>query len=255
MIKMPEVVSHEGIKAAEKPQASLSLVQSQATQQLGMLESGLVHASLKPIVQAKVKKVMNYVRATKDEYEHGTEDQKKAIKAKAHSLVMLGAGTRIFNEELCYALWGEATETAGELSFFYCPLLVWPSANVKETPPLEVVLGEAPSRMKAAFLSYYFWDAIVNFDAETAKWMMAPDITYYWGGYNSLKGYYDVSMTLPYVGFPEDTKISNPVAWHCDTASCIVPIKAWAGHSNYVMSSFGNGGKCSEVIIPMNLWR
>ena len=54
------------MKAGEKPQASLSLVQAETTQQLGMFESGVLHASLKPIVKAKVNKVISFIHKTKE---------------------------------------------------------------------------------------------------------------------------------------------------------------------------------------------
>merc|ERR550514_2709174 len=104
MIKMPDAVAPETVK----PKASLSLVQAQTSTQLGMFESGVLHSSLKPIVKAKVNKVVNFIKSSKDEYEHGTADQKKAIQAKAESLIMIGTGTRNFNLELCQELWSES---------------------------------------------------------------------------------------------------------------------------------------------------
>merc|ERR1719263_924795 len=127
MIKMPDAVAHESIKA--KPRASLSLAQEQTTQKLGMFESGVLHASLKPIVKAKVNKVINFIQSTKEDYAHGTEDQKKVIQQKAESYVMQGSGTRAFNEELCMELWGEATEMSGYLSFYYCPNVIFPMVS------------------------------------------------------------------------------------------------------------------------------
>jgi hypothetical protein len=162
MIKMPEAVTSQIIKAGEKPQASLSLVQAETTQQLGMFESGVLHASLKPIVAAKVNKVMSFIHKTKDEYKHGTEDQKKAIQDKATSLIMNGMGTRAYNIALCEELWSEYTEIAGVLSFYFCPALIFPATNLAGAPPLSVVKGEGASRLRSAFLTEYFEEHVVQ---------------------------------------------------------------------------------------------
>merc|ERR1719191_1313030 len=242
MIKMPEAVAESIIKAGEKPQANLALVQTETTQQLGMFESGMLHASLKPIVKAKVNKVMNYIRATKDEYKDGTEDQKKAIQDKASSLVMMSMSTRGVNTELCEALWSEFTEQAGKLSFQYCPGLVFPTTSVAGAPPLKLVKTDGVSRLRAAFLTEYFWKFMLSHHTAAVTEFLDKKVCYYWGGSEGFCGFDAVSRVLPYVGFPEGSKLSNPVFWHCDTTTCIAPVKAWAEHRNYCLTTFGAGG-------------
>merc|ERR1719265_1599133 len=95
------------------PELPVALVQGQveATSHLSkMLESGVIHSELKPIVLAKVTKVMNFLQSTKEEYESGTVDKKKELQQKAEMMIMQNAGTRSFNKGLCEALWGETTE-------------------------------------------------------------------------------------------------------------------------------------------------
>merc|ERR1719487_2924023 len=108
MIKMPDAVAPEASKSQTntEPQASLSLVQ--ANTELGMFESGVLAASMKPIVKAKAKKVISFIKNSKDAYEHGTEEQKKDIQGKAESLIMMGTGTRAFASDLCEMLWSES---------------------------------------------------------------------------------------------------------------------------------------------------
>lgn len=273
MIKMPEAVG-EIIKAGEKPAASLSLVQAETTQQLGMFESGVLHSSLKPIVKAKVNKVANYIRATQDEYAHGTEDQKKEIQNKASSLIMQSMGTRGANGELCELLWSLMTDLAGALSFFYCPSIAFPSAFVAGAPPYSVVKGSGASRLRSAFLTEYFWEAMLSASKSKIKDMLGAGVMYYWGASDGAKGYTDVGphakmpksgggltgknmveVVLPYIGFPVGSKLSNPVDWHCDTTTCIAPVRAWAWHSNYCLTTFSADGLVTEVIIPLSLWR
>lgn len=252
-IKMPEVVAQQ--TANTKPQASLSLVQSETNTQLGMFESGVLHGSLKPIVKAKVKKTMNFVRSTKDQYEHGTTEEKKAIQAKAESLIMTSTGTREYNEELCMALWSEYSEIAGILSFAFCPSLIFPATNLAGAPPLASVQGSAPTRLRSAFLTQYFWNAELSKDVSSVQSMLSPGVCYYWGQTDGICGVDKVSKTLPYIGFPADSKLSDPVQWHCDTTSCIAPVKAWAEHSNFCLLTFDSTGKVTEAIVPLDLWR
>jgi hypothetical protein len=258
MIKMPEAVTQTIIKAGEKPQADLALVQVETNQQLGMFESGVLHASLKPIVKAKVKKVMNFIHDTKDEYEHGTEDQKKSIRDKATSLVMMDAGTRGYNGELCIDLWNEATEVAGALSHFYCPGLVFPDSGFfsYQMPQYKSVQGSGPSRLRSAWLSFIFLKDLISYSSEAAILdFLADDVSYYWGRGDGLLGKAKVGKTLPYIGFPEDTWIHSPVEWHCDMTSCLAPVTAWSHQENYILTTFGGGGLLSEIIIPLYIWR
>jgi len=251
-IKMPESV------AAPKTMAkgpSASLVQDQVTTQLGMFESGILHSSLKPIVKAKVNKVVSFIAATKEDYQHGTADRKKAIQQKAETLVMAGAGTRGFNHELCNNLWSESTEMAGYLSFYYCPSLVFPSNDLSGAPPYKTVASGEPSRLKSAFLTQYFWDAMLSGGKNTVVEMLAENVCYYWGNQPGVCGKQFVERTLPYIGFPDSSKVSSPVNWHCDTTTCIAPVTAWAQHSNYCLLTFGGGGRITEAIIPLDLWR
>lgn len=253
MIKMPEAI--DIIKAGEKPRASLALVQADTTQQVGMFESGVLHASLKPIVKAKVNKVISFIHKTKDEYQHGTEDQKKAIQDKATSLIMQGMGTRAYNLALCEELWSEYTEIAGVLSFYFCPALIFPATNLAGAPPLSTVKGEGASRLRSAFLTEYFWKSMLSNNKKAVIDFLSDDVTYYWGASTGLVGKKQVSQVLPYIGFPEGSKLSNPVEWHCDTTTCIAPVKAWAEHMNYCLLTFGAGGDVTEAIVPLSLWR
>lgn len=252
-IKMPEVVAQQ--TATTKPQASLSLVQSEANTQLGMFESGVLHGSLKPIVKAKVKKVMNFIQTTKDQYEHGTEEERKSMMAKAESFIMTGTGTRGYNEELCAQLWTSATEAASTLSFFYCPSIVFPSNDLTGTPPMDTIKSSPESRLRSAFLTQYFWNAMLSKESQTVTDFLAPTVSYYWGNMEGVKGKEKVSKIVAYIGFPEDSSLGNPVEWHCDTTTCIAPLKAWAQHENYCLTTFDASGLITEIIIPLQLWR
>merc|ERR550514_598712 len=259
MIKMPEAVTKDIIKAGEKPQADLALVQQvETTQQLGMFQSGVLHASLKPIVKAKVKKVMNLIHDTTEEYEHGTEQQKAALQEKATSLINIDMGTRAYSDLLCETLWNEATEMAGVLSHYYCPGIVYQEggALASYAPSAMSAMGATPSRLRSAYLSYYFFRNLISFaGTEETIDMLGTDVAYYWGAGAGLVGKAKVSKTLPYIGFPEDAWFHNLVEWKCDTACCLVPITGWSEMVNYGLSCFLANGKVSEVIIPLAIWR
>lgn len=258
-IKMPALAEPDTGYAMKPKSTSLSLVQAETGTQLGMFESGVLHASLKPILKAKVNKVMNFLQSTATEYEHGTVDQKSAIMSKAESLIMKGATTRGFNVELCNLLWGQATEESSTLSFYYCPTLVFPAQHAQGGPSYQTLQGEGPSRLRSAFLAQAFWRAVLGGSGGALQdkviEMLGSDVCYYWGNVPGVCGKESVARTLPYIGFPAESRLSNVVHWHCDTTSCLTPITAWAKSENYCLVTFGAGGKVSEVIIPLSLWR
>lgn len=269
-IKMPDAVTPEikatipEMKTQEKPQFSQSLVESQSASQLGMFESGVLKASLKPIVKAKVKKVAIFLETHKGEYEHATEDRRVELKSKLESLIMMGAGTRGFvNEELCNLLWGIPEEWAGGMSATYCPDIAYTQGSIKwfgstagndEMPPLLLLQESAPSRLRTAYLTQYFggfW--ILDLDSHVID-MLADDVTYF-DGTTTVVGKASVSMVFPTIGLPETARVLGPYRWHCDESTCIVPVLAWASHDNYCLFKFSSAGMVEEIIVPLNLWR
>jgi len=252
-IKMPDAAVPE--TKVEKKATSQSLVQAETGTQLGMFESGVLHASLKPIVKAKAQKVMDFLEATNEEYSHGTEDQKKTIQKKAHSLIMLGTGTRAFNLALCDLLWAALTEIASKLSNHYCPALIFPAQSAAGTPALAAVNADPPSRMRSAFLTQYFWGFMLGNNKNSVISMLDANVYYYWGNDAPLVGSVQVGKSMPFIGFPADSQLSHPTSWHCDATTCIAPVKAWSKHENYCLTTFKNTGKVTEVIVPLQLWR
>lgn len=269
-IKMPDAVTPEikaiipEIKAKEKPQISQSLVESQSTSQLGMFESGVLSASLKPIVKAKVKNVAIFIEKAKDAYEQGTEDQRKELKSKLESLIMLGAGTRGFvNDELCNLLWGLAEEWAGEMSSRYCPDVAYPNGAIEwkgelvgsdEYPPWVVVAKSEPSRLRSAFLCKYFSEDWIRGNVDEVISFLHPDVTYF-DGVTQITGKNHVSQLFPYIGLPFNAKMLPPYRWHVDKTTCLAPLLAWAEHDNYVMFTFNAVGQVTDIIVPLSLWR
>jgi hypothetical protein len=252
-IKMPEAVAVAASQKVAPKVASLSLVETSS--EVGMIESGVLSATLKPLVKAKVNKVMSFINTMKGEYEHGTEDQKKAVQSKAESLIMMGSSARGYNMALCDELWASMSELAGKLSFYFCPSLVFPAADAGSIPPLEVVMSGDPSRLRSAFLTSYFWSAAIGYNSFGVITMLAPTVCYYWGKDGNTCGRTKVMQKLPYIGWPSSTKLSDPVYWHCDSTTCIAPIKAWSDHQNYCLASFGPAGLVVEAIVPLVLWR
>jgi len=116
-----------------------------------MLESGIVGSELKPIVRAKVNNVLQFLQDQSEEYENGSSDVRKQVLRKAEDLIMQHSGTRSFNTELCKELWGQATEVASQLSFFYCPALAFPPVELSGTPSMKELQQQPPSRLRSAF--------------------------------------------------------------------------------------------------------
>jgi len=265
-IKMPDaVVSAEQLPMeklqefkTKTPKMSSALVENEkkalVESQQGMFESGVFDASLKPILKAKVNKVMNFLKSNSEEYEQGTADQKSAIIDKASSLIMTGTGVRGYNLELCHLLWAEATEEASKLSFMYCPALQFPPSDMAGIPPYTLVKAGVPSRLRSAYLTQHFWREMLTHHKRSIQMMMAPDICYYQGTGPGVCGHGHVSQSMPYVGFPDGTYVGEVVRWHCDTFSCLVPITAWGESENYCLSTFNEEGLVTEVIIPLDLW-
>jgi len=262
-IKMPDAIAPEeaehkirSFKVAHgAPETSGSLVQAETSSQLGMLESGVLHSSMKPIVKAKVKKVLNFIQNNKDTYETGTPEQKKELQQKAESLIMQGSGTRSFNLDLCNDLWNDISQWSGDLSFYYCPQLIFPDKSMSGTPPLNLAQTQSPSRLRSAFLTEYWWDAMLHGHQNQVIAMLDNDVCYYAGAGGGTCGIQDVSKIVPHLGFPTGSKVSRPVQWHCDTNSCIAPVKAWADHAQFCLTTWGSNGKLTEIIVPLNLWR
>lgn len=252
-IKMPEVVAQQTTNT--KPQASSSLAQTETNTELGMLESGVLHASLKSIVKAKVKKVMNFIKTNANEYEHGTAEEKKAIQTLADSLILPSTGTREYNKDLCNNIWSEQNELASTLGKVYCPTFVLPKTDLSAEPEYESVKKDPESRLRSAFLAKHFWDTLLDKDVNNFVAMLDPEVCYHWGDGPGHCGKEKVARTLPFIGFPGGTKKGDPVTWKCDTTSCIVPIKAWAEQSNYCLTTFGTNGLVKEVIVPLEQWR
>ena len=157
--------------------------------------------------------------------------------------------------ELCKLLWSSTSEIAGMLSFGLCPSLVFPSGDLPGTPGQATSAARPPSRTRSAFLTQSFWTAMFSHNDNDVIAMLAPSICYYTGNGEGLCGKDVVSQKLPYIGFPQTSHLSDPVYWHCDTTTCIAPVKAWAEDQKYCQTTFDGAGLVSEVIIPLDLWR
>lgn len=251
----------EGIKAEPSVKTALMEGETQAitntrsvSRLSNMLESGIVGSELKPIVRAKVNSVLQFLQDQSGEYENGSSDARKQVLRKAEDLIMQHSGTRSFNIELCKELWNEATEVASQLSFFYCPALTFPPTELTGTPSVKELQKQPPSRLRSAFLTQHFWRSMLHGGASEIVDMLDDDVCYYAGASPAVCGFGHVKGTLPHVGFPRDSQTALPVSWHCDTTSCLVPVKAWGQKENFVLTSWGHGGKLNEVIIPLDLW-
>jgi len=220
-----------------------------------MLENGVVHSELKPIVQNKVKKVMSFLQTIQETYSQSSYDKKKEFLKMAETLIMQNSGTRSFNKELCNLLWSESTEVAGQLSSYFCPTISYPSQALKtEAPPVKSLQLEPPSRERSAYLAQHFWNSLLSGNKKQVIDMLSDKVCYY-AGSDQQCGKQFVQQQLPYIGFPFDSKMSSPEQWHCDTTTCITPIRAWAKQQNYCMTTWGPDGKVTEVIVPVDLWR
>lgn len=227
-----------------------------------MLENGVIHSELKPIVQNKVKKVMNFLEVIKMQYDSGDTAQKKEFLKMAETLIMQNSGVRSFNPELCNALWGESHEAAAQLSSYFCPPITYPAGamstarggDVTGTPALKTLQIEPPSRQRSAYLSQYFWNFMLSRKSREVVDMLSDDVCYSQGNQKTC-GKEKVKAQLPYIGFPYDSSMSSPEQWHCDKNSCITPIRAWAQQQNYCLTKWDAHGKLTEVIVPLDLWR
>jgi len=251
----------EGIKAEPSVKAALmegetkAITNTKSVSKISqMLESGIVGSELKPIVRAKVNNVLQFLQDQSEEYENGSSDVRKQVLRKAEDLIMQHSGTRSFNTELCKELWGQATEVASQLSFFYCPALAFPPVELSGTPSMKELQQQPPSRLRSAFLTQHFWRSMLHGGGSEVVDMLDKDVCYYAGASPAVCGFNFVKGTLPHVGFPTGSQAALPVSWHCDTTTCLVPIKAWGQKENSVLTSWGNNGKLSEVIIPLDLW-
>jgi len=262
-IKMPDAVAPE-IKAiapdTEKPKMSQSLIQETSSMELDMVEGGVMDATMKPIVKAKVKKVMSFIQSRNDEYEHGTEDQRKALRSKAESLIMQSSGTRGYNEELCNELWGEATQWAGDMSTYYCPSITYPAWSMRweaggsDVPPYELLFQSKPSALRSAWLTDTWITHFLQAKVALVIDQFCDDVSYY-DGTTTIEGITKVSQTLPMIGMPWTSELTGPEYWICNTECCLTPVIAWAQRDNYFMSCYAESGCLKEVIIPLNLWR
>lgn len=256
-IKMPEASMPEKMTVKETPKVGLSFVQSHG--QVDMFENSILHSSLKPILAAKVKKTMTYFRHFKDEYEQGTVNERSAIREEAHALALNGMGLRNYNQELCWQLWGQTGELASTLSFFYCPSITFSDSQIRNFRNMEDIslgwIDQPLSRERSAHRTFGFWSNVLFGRGESFQYLYLKSDVKYW---SSSRGFWEgrdaVLQTLPYIGWPEASKLSNPVEWHCDLYSCIAPISAWSGQSNYVYAKFHSKG-IEEIIIPLDLWR
>merc|ERR1719272_1428497 len=155
-------------------------------------------------------------------------------------------GTRSFNVELCNDLWNEPTQWAGDLSFYYCPQLIFPTDDLSSKPKLLALHQQPPTRLRSAFLTQYFWDGMLKGSKNEVIDMLSDDVCYYTGSKPGTCGKQQGAQTLPYIGFPKDSEVTQPVKWRCDTQSCIAPVKAWASHTNFCLTAFAANGKATE---------
>lgn len=253
-IKMPEPITPDEKSVKEVPTVGLSLVQSES--KLDMFEMGILHASMKAIVNAKVKKTMNYIRHTKSEYEQGNVDQRMAIQDKAHALALDGQGTRDYNKELCWSLWGEQSQLASTLSFYYCPSLIYPVQSRRDKI-IDVTkwAGKPESRVRSAELTWYLWNCVLYSTVSGVVAFLDPSVTYSTSHNYMVAGKDRVAKILPFIGFPDGSFLTNSVEWHCNLEACIAPIQAWAAQKNFVYSKYSSKGQALEVIVPLKLWR
>lgn len=244
-IKMPEAISAPKMAPLEK---------GQELSALDKVSEAPSSAPQKPMIKAKLHKITQFLNRVKGEYEEGTDDQKKAIQTKAFSLIMNSATMRTEGDELCQLLWGSTTPISAYLSWYYCPSLVFDPVYTNTSLPASVATS-APSRLRSALLTKAFFVSMLTKDTDGVDFMLAPSICYHNGAQHKLCGKGKVMRTVPYIGFPTSSSLSEPAFWHCDTTTCIAPLTAWAHHQNYVLTSFGPAGKVVELIIPLSLWR
>merc|ERR1719161_2583872 len=124
----------------------------------------------------------------------------------------------------------------------------------ESNPDYELVAASPPSRLRAAFLSKFFWKDMLTKNVAAVTASLAKDVCYYYGSAPGICGKLKVAKKLPYIGFPQGSVLANPVYWHCDVNSCLIPMKAWGDAQNYVLTTFGSSGNVTEVIVPLSLW-
>lgn len=242
-IKMPQAVASAKMVPPAKAQEVQSLVSAAPSS-----------AAQESMIKAKVHKVIQFVSSAEDEYAQGTEDQKKSILTKTHSLIMLGAGSRGANFELCNVIWSWGTLLTSTMAYYYCPRVI-PMSDYLPSPSLESVAMEPPSRLRSAYLTAYAWDYILWGDTSSILSFIGED-TWFFNGVWHFGGFEELRNVIPYIGFPSDTFATEPVYWHCDTWQCIAPIQAWAKHQNYCLTSFYPfSRRWNAIVVPLDLWR
>jgi hypothetical protein len=251
-INMPRVV-----KAAISTQIPLErnlAMKMQNNADLGMFQAGLLQNFLKPVVAARLHKVINSIRLDKVERQNSTEEAKRHKEQHAASLIMMGASTRGFNYKLCQKLWSEKTELSSKLSALFCPTIMFlPGDADLET---HITLGRGPpSRVRSARLSNYFWTAMVSYAMMDGVEQLAPDVCFVESPTAETCGKHNVQLKLPTIGWPEETMLQDPAYWYCDATSCLVTIQAWAYQKNFCYAAFNSEGQVVEAIVPLRLWR
>jgi len=212
------------------------------------------------IVKAKVNKVMAWLNEHTEEYNSADAERKNELEHQAKQEVMHHSGTRGFSKEYCMQLFRESTEFASQMTYYFCPDISFPATDGKGGGPGDKGAGEwvkrvarqTPSPIRSAYLSQYFWLAVIRNHPES-KNMLAENVEY-WNGH-LYRGKKDVAMIIPVIGFPSYTQLAEPEEWQCSTHACLVPITAWAHTKCKAYARFNPAGLVSVVHIPMGCWR
>jgi hypothetical protein len=222
---------------------------------LDMQEEQQLHSTYpNRINSGKLHKVINFMRSVEDRYENASEDQKKAFQAQSQSLIMMGASTRGYNAVLCQMLWSSTTDLAARLSWQYCPSVTFNSDEMEFNADFHKFAKFSPSRWRSATLSSIFFKEILSSNRGDNQYFFDSNVCYLTGA-SVVCGASSVDLLLSRLGWPAEADIGHVSHWYCDSSSCLVPLKAWGGVTNYCLAAFSSQGGVSEVIIPKQLWR
>jgi len=203
------------------------------------------------IVKAKVNKVMAWLREHSEEYSSADTERKTELEHQGKQEVMHHAGTRGFSMEYCQELWNESTEFASQMTYYFCPDLRFPETD-GDQPTYPSLLSMPGSPIRSAYLSQYFWLAVIRNHPDAIK-MCSQDVEY-WNGQTYI-GLDRVRMIISVIGFPSYTQLADPSEWRCSDQACLVPITAWAHTKCSAYSKFNAAGKVTLIHIPMGCWR
>jgi len=213
-----------------------------------------------PIVHAKVKQVLNLIKQHSPEFNSKTTSQvrKDALLQETLTLSRSHMGEPGYNYKYCVELWSNYEEEARLAAFYECPSLYFPDHLDEQATgliSLEKVYAAKPSALKSAYLSNYFWNAMLLNKIDEVESMVAPNIVMWEENKKIADGKDQFMMRAPYIGWPRSSDLEHPETWECDATGCTVPIKAFHKKVCNVMAKYNFLGQVEFVHANLFCWR